>query len=247
MVCFAEHLRKILHHGLVFFVCFCARSRNSLAHKLPAPLVLSSQSSCCPLWFFVSVFVSVCFCCLVLVLFLFCFGPDKTSDCVLVRTPLFDSPRRDMDNSFISTTMCDDLARATEAQDGKNDCPSLRRCLMPGGLHSTISGILTGGILGFGAAESIVFAGHLRKILLCGLVLFICFCARSRIHWRISCQPDWSCLCQCLFRWVVRVCFLLFLFVFVFLLCLCFLLFGPDMTSDCVMVHIPLLTPQGGT
>ena len=26
-----------------------------------------------------------------------------------------------MDNSFISTTMCDDLARATEAQDGKKN------------------------------------------------------------------------------------------------------------------------------
>ena len=53
----------------------------------------------------------------------FCFRPDKTSDCVLVRTPLL-TPQggtliMHMDNSFISTTMCDDLARATEAQDGK--------------------------------------------------------------------------------------------------------------------------------
>ena len=47
VVCFAGHLRKILHRGLVLFVCFCARSRNSLAHKLPAPLVLSCQSSRC--------------------------------------------------------------------------------------------------------------------------------------------------------------------------------------------------------
>ena len=82
MVCFAGHLRKILHRGLVF-VCCCARSRNSSAPKLPALLVLSCQSSRCLLWVFV--FVCVCFCCLVLVL---CFWPDTTSDCVLVRTPL---------------------------------------------------------------------------------------------------------------------------------------------------------------
>ena len=37
--------------------------------------------------------------------------------------------------------------------DSWHNCPSLRRCLMPGGLLSAISGILAGGILGFGAAE----------------------------------------------------------------------------------------------
>ena len=41
---------------------------------------------------------------------------------------------------------------------------------MPGGLLSAISGILTEGILGFGTAEGLVFAGLLRKILLFGLV-----------------------------------------------------------------------------
>ena len=39
--CFSGHLRKILLCGLVMFLCFCARSRNSLAHKLLAPLELS--------------------------------------------------------------------------------------------------------------------------------------------------------------------------------------------------------------
>ena len=50
---------------------------------------------------------------------------------------------------------------------------------MPGGLLSAISGILAGGILGFGAAVRIVF-GHLRKILPSGPVVFFCCCARSR-------------------------------------------------------------------
>ena len=30
-----------------------------------------------------------------------------------------------LDNSFISTTLCDDLARATEAQDGKKNTQQL--------------------------------------------------------------------------------------------------------------------------
>ena len=47
------------------------------------------------------------------------YGPQST----------FDFPTRDLAvhlfNSFISTTMCDDLARATEARDGKKIAMSL--------------------------------------------------------------------------------------------------------------------------
>ena len=65
-------------------------------------------------------------------------GPDKTSDCATVRTPL-STPQGGtlklrMDNSFISTTMCDDLARATEAQDGKK---KLQRVRPPTGSTTT--------------------------------------------------------------------------------------------------------------
>ena len=61
--------------------------------------------------------------CFVVFWFSLCFGPDLTSDCVMVPTPL-STPKSGtlqlhLRNSFISTTMCDDLARATEAQDGK--------------------------------------------------------------------------------------------------------------------------------
>ena len=74
----------------------------------------SCLGQCCFRWFFVGFWV--CWFCPV-------FWPDKTSDCVKVRAPL-PTPREGtldmhLDNSFISTTSCDDLARATEAQDGK--------------------------------------------------------------------------------------------------------------------------------
>ena len=54
----------------------------------------------------------------------------EDSDCVLVRTPL-STPQggtlnMHLNNSFISTTMCDDLARATEARDGKKIRPTLK-------------------------------------------------------------------------------------------------------------------------
>ena len=78
--------------------------------SVPPPLVFGVLF-CLLLWF-----------CFVVCLFL-SFRPDKTSDCVMVRTSL-STPQRGIQNmhlgnSFISTTMCDDLARATEAQDGK--------------------------------------------------------------------------------------------------------------------------------
>ena len=44
-----------------------------------------------------------------------------------------------LDNSFISTTLCDDLARATEAQDGKKICKPTwpRRTSWPGPVKTT--------------------------------------------------------------------------------------------------------------
>ena len=122
-----------------------------------------------------------------------------------------------------------------------HSCPSLRRCLMPGGLLSAISGILAGGILGFGAAEWIVLLDTFARS--CCVVWCCSFVSvQDRvIHWHISCQPYWSCLCQCSFHWVLWVLFCCFA------LLLCFLSFGPDKTSDCVMVRTPLSTPQGGT
>ena len=74
-----------------------------------------------------------CFvCCFALLLCLLSIGPDKTSDCVMVCTPL-STPQRGtlnmhINNSFTSTTMCDDLARATEAQDGKKRTGEVHFC-----------------------------------------------------------------------------------------------------------------------
>ena len=89
---------------------------NSLAQMLPVfpcGLVSASSAGFCVFWFG----------CVALFCFVWFVGPDKTSDCVTVRT-LLSTPqggtlKLHLDNSFISTTMCDDLARATEAQDGK--------------------------------------------------------------------------------------------------------------------------------
>ena len=123
-------------------------------------------------------------------------------------------------------------------------CISLRRCLMPGGLLSAISGILAGGILGFGAAEWIVLLDTFARS--CFVVwCFAVFTVQDHvIRWHISCLPFWSCLCQCFLRWVLGFCFCLLLW-FYFGVCL-FLSFWPDKTSDCVMVRTPLSTPQRG-
>ena len=84
----------------------------------------AATSSRCLLWVFCLFFVlCVCFCSFVSVLCFLSFGPDKTSDCVMVRTPLSipqgGTLNMHLNNSFISTTMCDGLAKATAAQDGK--------------------------------------------------------------------------------------------------------------------------------
>ena len=59
----------------VFLIWFCARYRNSLAHKLPAPLALS-------LSVLISRFCGFCFVCFALFLCFLSFEPDKTSDCM---------------------------------------------------------------------------------------------------------------------------------------------------------------------
>ena len=62
---------------------------------------------------------------------------------------------------------------------------------MPCGLHCAISGILAGGILGFGTADPLLFWFTSTAILLCGLVgCFFAFCKIqfiSSCHWHISC------------------------------------------------------------
>ena len=84
-----------------------------------------------------------------------------------------------------------------------HDCPSLRRCLMPGGLLSAISGILAGGILGFGAAEWFVLLNTFARS--CSVVwcCCLCFCARSRNSLAQSCLPYRSCLVGFLFGLLV--------------------------------------------
>ena len=64
---------------------------------------------------------------------------------------------------------------------------------MPGGLLSVISGILAGGILGFGAAVWIVldtFARSYSDVRWCSSVAL----QDLLIHWHISCLPQRSCL-----------------------------------------------------
>ena len=123
----------------------------------------------------------------------------------------------------------------------------LRRCLMPGGLLGAISGILAGGILGFGAAEWIVLLTPSHDLAPCFCVLFLFL---SKIHNSASSAATLELtghgLSPVVVVWVV-VCFGWFLFLPSGLL-LWFLSFDwPDMTSDCVKVRAPLLTPQGGT
>ena len=87
---------------------------------------------------------------------------------------------------------------------------------MPGGLLSAISGILAGGILGFGAA-GMCFVGHLCMILLCGLV-FCCFLEQDLSIRRLTCYGghlEPSCLCLC---WL----FGFFVWFGLFVLCVCF-------------------------
>ena len=110
---------------LALFWCFVFVSVQDLEiqwHYLPTPLELTYQGPfcffCCLVgfWFL----CGFCFCCFLVFLW---FGPNLTSDCVMVSTPLSTPQSGTLQlhilNSFISTTMCDDLARATEAQDGK--------------------------------------------------------------------------------------------------------------------------------
>ena len=109
--------------------------------------------------------------------------------------------------------------------------PMRWRCLMPCGLHSAISGILAGGILGFGTADRLLFFCTSTAILLCCLVVyFIAFCKIqfiSLIHRQISCP---SCSRARPSRWG------LFGVVFVLLGCLLFC-FG------CWLVCFSLDTP----
>ena len=114
----------------------------------------------------------------------------------------------------------------------------LRRCLMPGGLLSAISGILAGGILGFGAAVWIVldtFARSCRDVWWCSFVAL----QDLLIHWHISCLPQWSCR-------LIGADFSGVLFAFGLDWFVLFFAYRPGKTSDCVMVRTPLLTPQRG-
>ena len=137
--------------------------------------------------------------------------------------------------------MCFSLIHCTAACE-------LRRCLMPGGLLSAISGILAGGILGFGAAEWFVLLDTFARS--CTVVWCFSFVSVQDpvIHWHISCRPLQCCLVSPL------AVFGGFLFVFFVCVCFCclalglfFVIFGPVKTSDFVLVRTPLLTPQGGT
>ena len=119
---------------------------------------------------------------------------------------------------------------------------------MPGGLLGAISGILAGGILGFGAAEWSVLLDTFAKI------LHFCWCfvfaslqdpnsEASATLLETSGQGPLLCFCC---WWL----FLVFLCCFCFVaFCVCSLLFsfGPDLTLDCVIILTPLLTPQSGT
>ena len=113
---------------------------------------------------------------------------------------------------------------------------------MPGGLLGAISGILAGGILGFGAAEWSVLSSLDLALFAGVLCLFLC-----KIPIQRHLPPHWSCLVRALSP--VLLLFVAFWCFCVFLLC-CFLLlvsFGPDLTLDYVTVLTPLLTPQCGT
>ena len=125
-----------------------------------------------------------------------------------------------------------------------HDFPSLRRCLMPGGLLSAISGILAGGILGFGAAEWSVLLDTFAGSCLVFCCLVFVSVQDLLIHWhklpatleRLVSPPSVFC----------GFCCVLFVFVFGVLFGFCVSRFGTAMTSDCVMVRTPLSTPQGG-
>ena len=114
---------------------------------------------------------------------------------------------------------------------------------MPGGLLGAISGILAGGILGFGAAEWIVLLDTFAR----SCFLFWCFVFVSVqdlvIQWHplptslgLTGQGSFRCLC-CLvgFLFFCGFCF----FVFWFSLCV-----GPDLTSDSVMVPLHFRLPM---
>ena len=90
----------------------------------------------------------------------------------------------------------------------------LRRCLMPGGLLGAISGILAGGILGFGAAECIVLLDTFARS--CFLIwCFVFGSVQDLVIQRHHQPPHWSCLVRALFSgfvvWLVLFCcFLVF-------------------------------------
>ena len=115
-------------------------------------------------------------------------------------------------------------------------------CLMPGGLLSAISGILAGGILGFGAAEWFVFLDTFARS--CCVVWWSSFVSVQDlvIHWHTSCLHIGAVLVSACFAGFCGFC------VCVFALFLCFWLsVWPDKTSDCVKVRAPLSTPQSET
>ena len=123
---------------------------------------------------------------------------------------------------------------------------------MPGGLLGAISGILAGGILGFGAAEwSVLLDTFARSCSFCWWFVFVSLqdpnsVASSAPLLELSGQGPLPCLCCC-FLFVLFFGVLVF-FVW-FLLC-CFLVlfsFAPDLTLDRGMVPSPLLTSQCGT
>ena len=116
---------------------------------------------------------------------------------------------------------------------------------MPGGLLGAISGILAGGILGFGAAEWIVLLDTFARS--CFLIwCFVFVSVQDLVIQRHHQPPHWSCLVRARFSGFV-VWLVLLALVFAFVVFWFPLWFGPDLTSDCVMVPTPLSTPQSGT
>ena len=120
VMCFAGHLRKILLCCLGFLFLSWAWSFNSPAHQL--------------LWFFgavlsvLSLLALVGFLFALCVLLVFCLVSVSSCGLTRLRTDLsmlhFRTPKEGYSVCTcvirsLSTTMCDDLARATEAQDGK--------------------------------------------------------------------------------------------------------------------------------
>ena len=130
---------------------------------------------------------------------------------------------------------------------------------MPCGLHSAISGILAGGILGFGTADRLCFAPSPRSC--CDVWLVVCLLsARSFLNSSAHKLPSFDRARPSLRGvFVFFVCWVVFFFVWVLLvLCLaCFLFLGfwfgllsglhPRLDFlDCVMVHALFRLPNEG-